>query len=393
MIEAQKAATEDNLRVVEHILRQYEHAGRHPGVSSLNGVINMYARMRQVDKALATFSKLISTPKMSPNAQSYRAVLLAYSRVRAFQTYQEMLAKGHEATSYSINILLDACARGNQPARGQEIFDKELPLHNIEISCTEWNSLLSVYNAAGDMTSDMLHGAATCVGTLLQDRAYAVWQRMVNAGVVPNEVTQRILVHCFRNNLQMASALIKEARQLRMAAEVDPTKPKIVSRIVRGQQTSQVHIMEGSIGPRGPFVLDLHGLSKPAAQLALQHRLEYFVDEPNLFRAGRRLKPNFLIITGQGTHSHVSVAADSMQTVVTNALENIQLVYRFQKHRPGNVQVQYDALCKYARQEAQSSAVSTFLHEASFRYLMVFGGVSGLCGAMYVIPKLLSVHP
>ncbi|KAL0023572.1 hypothetical protein WJX77_003099 [Trebouxia sp. C0004] len=419
-----KAATEDNLRVVEHILRQYEHAGRHPGVSSLNGVINMYARMRQVDKALATFSKLISTPKMSPNAQSYRAVLLAYSRTshaghnlepsvaakaeavfksmvdaghvatrsthhwlmmaqgkaglvdRAFQTYQEMLAKGHEATSYSINILLDACARGNQPARGQEIFDKELPLHNIEISCTEWNSLLSVYNAAGDM-----------------DRAYAVWQRMVNAGVVPNEVTQRILVHCFRNNLQMASALIKEARQLRMAAEVDPTKPKIVSRIVRGQQTSQVHIMEGSIGPRGPFVLDLHGLSKPAAQLALQHRLEYFVDEPNLFRAGRRLKPNFLIITGQGTHSHVSVAADSMQTVVTNALENIQLVYRFQKHRPGNVQVQYDALCKYARQEAQSSAVSTFLHEASFRYLMVFGGVSGLCGAMYVIPKLLSVHP
>jgi len=79
---------------------------------------------------------------------------------RAFHTYQEMLAKGHEATSYSINILLDACARGNQPARGQEIFDKEIfdkeiPLHNIEISCTEWNSLLSVYKAAGDMVCDV----------------------------------------------------------------------------------------------------------------------------------------------------------------------------------------------------------------------------------------------
>lgn len=57
-----------------------------------------------------------------------------------------------------------------------------------------------------------------------------------------------------------------------MAAEADPTKPKIVSKkIVRGQQTSQVHIMEGSIDNRGHFVLDLHGLSKPAAQLALQH--------------------------------------------------------------------------------------------------------------------------
>ena len=65
-------------------------------------------------------------------------------------------------------------------------------------------------------TSDMLHVAATCVCTLLQDRAYAVWQRMVKAGVVPNEVTQRILVHCFKNNLQMASALVKEARQLRV---------------------------------------------------------------------------------------------------------------------------------------------------------------------------------
>lgn len=70
---------------------------------------------------------------------------------RAFHTYQEMLAKGHEASTYSINILLDACARGNQPARGQEFFDTEIPLRNIEISCTEWNSLLSVYSAARDM--------------------------------------------------------------------------------------------------------------------------------------------------------------------------------------------------------------------------------------------------
>ena len=65
-------------------------------------------------------------------------------------------------------------------------------------------------------TSDMLHVVATCVCTLLQDRAYAVWQRMVKAGVVPDEVTQRILVHCFSNNLQMASALVKEARQMRV---------------------------------------------------------------------------------------------------------------------------------------------------------------------------------
>ena len=58
-----------------------------------------------------------------------------------------------------------------------------------------------------------------------------------------------------------------------MAAEADPTKPKVMlnKAIVRGQQTSQVHIMEGSIDHKGPYVLDLHGLSKAAAQLALRH--------------------------------------------------------------------------------------------------------------------------
>jgi hypothetical protein len=123
-------------------------------------------------------------------------------------------------------------------------------------------------------------------------------------------------------------------------------------------------------------------------------RIEYLVDRPDLFQAaaGRQLRPTFLIITGQGSHSHVSVAADSMQTAVTNLLENIQLPYTVSRQLPGNVHVPHDALCRYARQKAQSSAVSTFLHEASFRYLMVFGGVSGLCGATYVIPKLLSVY-
>ena len=64
-------------------------------------------------------------------------------------------------------------------------------------------------------TSDTLR-VATCVCTLLQDGAYAVWQRMVKTGVVPDEVTQRILVQCFGSNLQMASAIVKEARQLRV---------------------------------------------------------------------------------------------------------------------------------------------------------------------------------
>lgn len=37
------------------------------------------------------------------------------------------------------------------------------------------------------------------------------------------------------------------------------------------QHTWQMHAMSAGIGPRGPFLLDLHGLSKSAARLALQN--------------------------------------------------------------------------------------------------------------------------
>lgn len=37
------------------------------------------------------------------------------------------------------------------------------------------------------------------------------------------------------------------------------------------QHTWQMHAMSAGIGPRGPFVLDLHGLSRAAARLALHN--------------------------------------------------------------------------------------------------------------------------
>ena len=37
------------------------------------------------------------------------------------------------------------------------------------------------------------------------------------------------------------------------------------------QHTWQMDAVSAGIGPRGPFLLDLHGLSKPAARLALQN--------------------------------------------------------------------------------------------------------------------------
>ena len=70
---------------------------------------------------------------------------------KAFKTYQSILAAGLPISGNTISILLDACARGKQPARGQEIWDTEIPKHAIELTVAEWNSLLSVYKEAGDM--------------------------------------------------------------------------------------------------------------------------------------------------------------------------------------------------------------------------------------------------
>lgn len=97
---------------------------------------------------------------------------------------------------------------------------------------------------------------------------------------------------------------------------------------------------------------------------------------------------NLAIITGSGKHSHTSTTPAGMKTVVKNLLIQLGLPCEAGTN-PGRLQIPYDALYKYVQQEQHSSILSTFLHEASLRYLILFGGVSGLCAAMYVIPKLL----
>lgn len=118
-------------------------------------------------------------------------------------------------------------------------------------------------------------------------------------------------------------------------------------------------------------------------------RLQYLAEHPELLNETPSLKPSLVVITGIGRNSFTSSTRDSMKTAVQNQLQHMQLPCQAGSNE-GRVQVPYEALYQFVQQEQQSSKLSTFLHGASLRYLMVFGVVSGAFAATYVVPKLLA---
>ncbi|KAL3153853.1 hypothetical protein ABBQ32_013426 [Trebouxia sp. C0010 RCD-2024] len=389
----------------------------------LDARISCHARRRELSQAVQVFNS-IADHGLLPSTSSYHSLLHAYSKsghppygiqesiaLEAESVFKTMVQAGHRPSlfafqwlmetqaraglaskavetfdllvqhgkvpdAYSLTNLVDAYARAKQPLKAQEIFDAKIAEHDIQLTIANWNALLGAYAKAGHM-----------------DGAYATWQKMLKHKVVPNAVTQRVLAMAFGGNPQMASALVAEAQKLQDAAAAEPDgtpteRPDFPGNKAR-QHSWQMQAVGAGIGPRGPFVLDLHGLSKPAAGLALQNRLQFFARNPELLSGpGPLPKRDLIIITGIGRNSFTSTPADSMRTAVQQQLVLLKLPCKVGTNE-GRVYVSHEALFQYVRQEQRSSTLRTFLHEASLRYLMVFGGVSGIFAATYVIPKLL----
>ena len=118
-------------------------------------------------------------------------------------------------------------------------------------------------------------------------------------------------------------------------------------------------------------------------------RLQYLVARPYLLEGDNTSEQCLEIITGSSKHSAKVAGGISMKTIVRSQLAKLQLAC-VKGSNPGRLQIPHPALYQYVQQEKHSMTRSTFLHEASIRYLIVFGGISGVLSAMYVVPKLLT---
>lgn len=369
------------------VFNSIEDHGLLPSTSSYHSLLHAYSKSGHPPYGLQESTALEAESVLKAMVQAgHRPSHFAFHWLMETQARAGLASKASETfdllvqhkapDSYSLTSLVDAYARAKQPLKAQEVFDAKVAEYDIQLTIANWNALLGAYAKAGHM-----------------DGAYATWQKMLALKVVPNVVTQRVLALAFGGNPQMASALVAEAQKLQDAAAAEPDctpteRPDFPGNKAR-QRPWQMQAMGAGIGPRGPFVLDLHGLSKPAAGLALQNRLQYFAGKPELLTHPSTLpKHDLVIITGIGRNSFTPAPADSMKTAVQQQLLLLKLPCKIGSNE-GRVYVPFEALFQYVRQEQRSSTLSTFLHEASLRYLMVFGGVSSIVAATYVIPKLL----
>ena len=119
-------------------------------------------------------------------------------------------------------------------------------------------------------------------------------------------------------------------------------------------------------------------------------RLQYLLSKPELVKQGDANKRGLAIITGIGRNSYAGNDTESMKTIIKKQLQQLQLQFVVGQN-DGRILIPFDALYQYVQQEQRYSALSTFMHGATLRYLMVGSGVSGLVAAMYVVPKLMSI--
>ncbi|KDD73269.1 hypothetical protein H632_c2365p1, partial [Helicosporidium sp. ATCC 50920] len=117
----------------------------------------------------------------------------------AFGVYRRMLAANLAPDAFTFTTLVSACARARAPRRAEQVMQELMPAAGVVPSTPVWNALLGAYARAGEM-----------------DRAYEAWMAMLDAGTLPDDFTERVLVEAFASNPAMASDLLSEVRGIRL---------------------------------------------------------------------------------------------------------------------------------------------------------------------------------
>ncbi len=155
---------------------------------------------------------------LSPNATLYNELIDCFGKAgdldQAFKLFHQAVAVDKiQPSSYTFSILIKSCAVARQPDKANDVVFKLMPQYKIQPTAAAWNGLLGATAAAAG-------------GSV--DRAYEVWQKMIDAGVVPDMHTERALAKAFASHPQLAAELVGEARSL--AEESKKMKEQVVER-------------------------------------------------------------------------------------------------------------------------------------------------------------------
>mmetsp|Transcript_6458 Transcript_6458/g.16457 ORF Transcript_6458/g.16457 Transcript_6458/m.16457 type:complete len:402 (-) Transcript_6458:99-1304(-) len=390
-------------------MREYLRAGGEPRLWMYNVLITLWARRSKLDKALQaservskaglewdiyTYGALIDAYKkaqmppylldrkhalsaraaldrmlaegIAPNHVIYHSIMDCYAKAamvdEAFQTLQEMERHGLKPTTASYNIIINACSKAGQPYRAQHIVERTMPACNIQADTVSWNGVLGAFAQAG-----------------LIDNAYHTWVEMNKKGLQPTRVTVFHLHQALSGSPGLLEELLREAHD-------KSRRPSLTS---GGQVPGSNPLSELSrvYQPVDLLQLDLHRLSKPAAQSELLWHVNLLasaLDSGSLGLSGDGkgcIEQELTIITGRGRHSQVR-GHGVLQGAVSLILRKLGVEFWRDPSNSGRLKVPLTEIHKLKRRRRRDSERASMVQSLALRGMIMVCGTYGIISAI-----------
>ena len=217
------------------LLDEMRHEGVEPDVLTFNELINICVEGGDM-KAATNLLQAMLHRGLRPDATTYTTLIKGYglkgNLVSAFDTVKEMRAQAVALTTYSCNVLADACIRCGQPARALKLYRDFEAANSVSavsssLDLKSFNIMLKAHREMGQ-----LEGA---LGTLAAMKA---------RGLEPDFVTYNTLVdaYCKAQKPQGARALVAE-----MKAGKVPVTHQTLHPLLQEEITSQGASLEQAL--------------------------------------------------------------------------------------------------------------------------------------------------